>query len=88
MKDSHAKIINASFKNAANGLKILEILFEQPIITIKQACNLINVSYPTAKSIMGEFCQNGILSADDAMKKNKKYKYQEYIELLETGTNL
>lgn len=87
IKEEHSRIINASVSNPANGLKLLEILYKSPIITVNLTRDLLNVSYPTASSLVTEFCSLGILTDNPEEQRNKKYKYQQYIKLLEVGTD-
>lgn len=88
IKEEHSHIINASVSNPANGLKLLEALFEYPIITVNMAKVFLNVSYPTASSLISDFCSLGILSDNPEIQRNRKYTYQKYIQLLETGTDI
>ena len=88
IKEEHSHIINASVSNPANGLKLLEALFEHPMITVNGAKDILKVSYPTASSLITDFCSLGILTDNSAMQRNRKYTYQEYVQLLEAGTDI
>lgn len=88
MKDENTKTIKLTIKNPVNGLRLLEKLFEYPIITINKVAELLDVTYPTANSLVAEFCNQKILTYDPKIQRNKKFRYLNYIELLESGTEL
>lgn len=87
-KEEHSRIINTSISNPANGLKLLDMLYNSPIITVNMARDLLNVSYPTASSLIGEFCNLGILTDNPEVQRNRIYTYRKYNELLKAGTDL
>jgi len=88
MKEEHVAKVNHGVRNPANGLKLLESMFEHPIITIKKVEELLGVSYPTANTIVTEFCNLGILKQNGDNIRNKKYSYDRYIKLLNAGTEV
>ncbi len=88
MKDEYNDTINRTVKNPSNGLKLLEIIFERPIVTITKVSELLNISYPTANSLIGEFCNLGILTPYDNVRRNKKYYFKKFIDILQVGTEL
>ncbi|MBP2655697.1 MAG: MloA [Firmicutes bacterium] len=88
MKEDHSKLVNTSVKNPANGLKLLEILFEHPVITINFVSQELSVSYPTANVLVSEFCELGILHHGSTAQRNRKYIYSSYVDILQAGTEL
>lgn len=88
LKEAHANKINSFARNPSNGLKLLEKLFEHPIITINKVVDLLDVSYPTASTLIAEFCEAGLLKQSNENQRNKKFSYFEYLELLQAGTEL
>ena len=88
IKEEHSKLINQVFRNTSNGLKLLEKLFEHPIVTINKVAELLDVSYPTANVLVKEFCETGILKQNELNQRNKRFTYAQYIEILQVGTEL
>lgn len=43
MKDWHSSMINQQFKNPSNGLKLLEKLYENPLVTINKVADMLGV---------------------------------------------
>lgn len=73
----------------SNYSKLLDKLFEAPVLTKKEAAELLNVSTNTAGTIVDSFCRLGILQDTTPTKKRyKKYLFGEYFELLRHGTDL
>jgi Fic family protein len=88
MKDEHSQVISSGIRNPSNGLKVLESLFEHPIVTINKVAGILGVSYPTASSLVSELCDLKILRHDPTKHRNKKFYYGRYIDLLQAGTEL
>ena len=89
LKESHSLLINkGGLRNTANGLRLLDKLFEQPIVTARMTEQYLDVSYPTANTLLNELCDLGIVTVQENRQRNKKYSYTSYIELLQVGTEL
>jgi Fic family protein len=88
MKEEHSRLVNAHIRNPVNGLKLLESLFEQPVITTTYVKKLLNVTYPTANTLINEFCSIGLLTYDERVQRNRKYTYRQYIALMQSGTEI
>jgi Fic family protein len=88
MKEDHSRIITSSFQNPTNALKLLDLLFEHPIVTVNMVKDTLNISYPTSSSLIGDFANLGILIHNPETQRNRKYTYQRYIQLLEAGTEI
>ena len=73
MKEEHSKIISKKLRNPAHGHKLLEKLFEQPILTINTVAEIVGVSYPTANNMVNELQSLGILRSDPTIQRNRKY---------------
>ncbi|MGI6570023.1 MAG: Fic family protein [Caldicoprobacterales bacterium] len=88
MKDLHTEMIKQNMRNPSNGLKLLERLFESPIVTINKVAEMLDVSYPTASNLVNDFCDIGLLKTVSKVQRNKKFSYYQYIEILQAGTEL
>jgi len=88
MKEQHSSMINQQFKNPSNGLKLLEKLFENPLMTINKVAEMLEVSYPAASSLVNDFCDAGLLRNSSLGQRNKKFSYYEYVNMLQAGTEL
>jgi Fic family protein len=61
----------------------LTILFRFPVIDVPTLAQELNKSYNTAKSLIGEFVAQGILEEITQQKRNKRYQFVAYLQLLE-----
>lgn len=81
------RIVSSGFTAMYNIL--LDDIFEHPIISINDAMEKLNVSYPTASKIIDNFCKLEILfDVTPEQKRNKKYAFTTYLEILNRGTEL
>ncbi|WP_168463905.1 Fic family protein [Wolbachia endosymbiont of Ctenocephalides felis wCfeT] len=65
-------------------LQALNILFQLPIINIKELSKKLNKAYNTVNNLILQFIEARILVEDDDNKKrNKLYRFEPYLELLE-----
>lgn len=76
-------------KNNSNYQRLLNLLFEHPFITKKDVCELLDISKPTAASLVDIFCELNIIN--DVTPQKKRYKnfgFTEYLAILQKGTEL
>ena len=72
-----------------NHQRLLDELFENPIITKNKVAEILEVSYPTANTLVEDFCNLGILKIlHPEAKRNRKYEFSEYVTILNRGTEL
>ena len=64
-----------------NGFKLLDHLFEVPIMTIRAAEKFMEVAYVTASSIIKQMEELGILKEITGQQRNKVFRYEPYLEL-------
>ena len=72
----------------SNARKLLDQLFLTPTVTRTSVAKSIDISPPTAGTLIDTFVNNlGILvDATPQKKRNKSYVFQEYLDILEVGT--
>lgn len=67
---------------------LLEKIYIHPVLTVNKASELCGITYNTAKGIIRKFIDLGILIEKHNKKRDRKYFFQEYIDLLNEGTEL
>lgn len=73
---------------SANHTALLDRLFESLSITKRKAAEVLEVSEPTAKNVIDNLCGIGILKdASPNSQRNKRFVFQQYLEILEPGTD-
>ena len=81
------KIIENNYNAIYNVL--LDNIFLHPVITINDAVEVMQVSYPTASKTIDNFCKMNILTdITPDQKRNKRYAFLTYMEILNRGTEL
>ena len=68
-------------KRRSRGEKLLTELFKDPIINAQQITKKINVSKPTANSLIKDFQQLDILYEFTGYKRNRIFFFHEYIDI-------
>ena len=75
------KIIG-SYKKSANIASLHDKLFDRPIISIKDAANMMDVTFPTANNICIKLAKLGILKEVTGKARNKMFVYKDYLDML------
>jgi Fic family protein len=65
------------------GLRLLDMLFEQPIVSVNWVRSRLNVSYPTANKLVGSLEQLGLLREATGQRRNRVFRYEPYLDLFE-----
>lgn len=87
MKDRYSKALERIAGNNNNYQKLLDCLFENPIVTRKDVSDYLEISSPTAGILLDAFCELGILlDVTPEKQRNKKYYFNDYLDILEKGT--
>ncbi|KAF5091577.1 hypothetical protein DSECCO2_08360 [anaerobic digester metagenome] len=66
-------------------IKLTDLLFKSPIITVPQIQESLHTNRQTAYDMIHTFEQFGIISEITGKKRYKKYLFREYIEIIEKG---
>lgn len=81
MRERHRVHIADRLSNSANALKLLDYLFQRPMVTAGEAKQVMDVSYVTASNVIGKMEEAGLLKEVTGQKRNKVYRYEPYIAL-------
>jgi Fic family protein len=69
-------------RRAGNGLTLLDYLFGQPAITIPQAAEVLDVTYPTAADLVVDLEEVGILEETTGQSRYRRFVHRPYLDLL------
>jgi Fic family protein len=83
LRESHRETIARSVPKSANGLKLLDYLFERPILSIKAAQERLGCSYVTASNLIQKLEELMILQEITGQQRYRMFRYQPYIDLFE-----
>jgi Fic family protein len=77
----------AKFASNANALKLIDSLFEKPIVNVKQCSEVLNVSYVTANALVAKLEKAGVLKEVTSWGRNRVFRFQPYLALF-TGDGI
>jgi Fic family protein len=64
-----------------NTLKLMDYLFEQPVINVKAAQQWLGVSFPAAGRIVSDLQNTGILTEITGGRRNRMFRFVPYLDL-------
>jgi Fic family protein len=86
LRETHRRIITEHFgRVAGNGHRLLDSLYERPIVSVQEVQNLIDKTSPTASDLVARFERHGILSEITGQSRNRRFRYDGYIRLFDDG---
>ncbi|HEC13420.1 MAG TPA: Fic family protein [Acidiferrobacteraceae bacterium] len=71
-----------------SGLLLMRLLLKQPVLRVKDVEKSVGVSYTKANNIVAIAERLGMLKQISKGRRNRKYAYQAYIDILSEGTEL
>lgn len=82
LREQHRQLIIDQLGRAAgNGHRVLEHLYQNPIVSITDVQQLIGTTYPAANNLVTRIVKHGILQELTGQKRNRRFIYMDYIRL-------
>ncbi len=82
LREDHRKAITERFGRAAgNGHRVLEHLYEHPMISVRDVQELIGSTYPAANDLVVRLVESGILGELIGRARNRRFLYSQYVRL-------
>jgi cell filamentation protein, protein adenylyltransferase len=66
---------------SVNTLKLLDHLFEQPVINVKAAQERLGVSFPAANGMIRDLQKVGVLTEVTGGRRNRMFRFDPYVDL-------
>jgi cell filamentation protein, protein adenylyltransferase len=90
MREKHRNIITVQLGYAAgNGHRVLETLYERPILSVKDAREITGTSFAAANQLVKRMEKMELLEEITGQARNRRFRYAPYIQLFadqENGT--
>lgn len=67
-------------------IKLIDLLFEIPLISIKNVINKLNISKEAANTLVKRFEKMDILEEITGKQRYKKYIFKNYVKIIAIGT--
>ncbi|MEA3302226.1 MAG: Fic/DOC family N-terminal domain-containing protein [Pseudomonadota bacterium] len=77
------RIIDEFGRVAANGMRVLESLYQRPFIRVQDLVDMSGLTFQASNNLMNKFIAHGILSEATGQARNRLFCYDAYIELFE-----
>ena len=82
LREDHRTAITERLGRAAgNGHRILETLFDRPIVSVTEIQALIGTTYPAANNLVARLADLGILREMTGYTRNRRFRYEHYVQL-------
>lgn len=81
LKQEMDTIIVSFGKKAHNASKLVEYLYQKPIVSITEIVEPLNISKPTANALIKEFEKKGVLFEVTGYERNKLFTFEKYLNI-------
>ena len=86
LREHHrALIVDYLGRAAGSGHRVLEYLYERPIVSVNDIRDLIGVTYSAANQLVDRLVDIGVLSEITGQARNRRFRYGGYIDLFDAG---
>jgi Fic family protein len=84
LREEHRSAITERLgRVAGNGHRVLEHLFDHPIVSVNDVKDLIGTTYPAANDLVAKLEEIGILSEITGQARNRRFRYDPYVTLFQ-----
>jgi hypothetical protein len=73
---------------AGNAHKVLESLFDRPIVSVNDVRKITGTTYAAANSLVLRLVEVGVLSEMTGYARNRRFRYAPYIALFNEGPSV
>lgn len=85
LRESHRRMIDERLgSRASTGLRLLDYLFVQPLVSVKLIEQRLECSFVTAGRIAEQFVGLGLLREVTGWQRNRRYRYDPYLALFDS----
>jgi Fic family protein len=82
LREQHRSAITAHLGRAAgNGHKILEALYDRPIVSVNDVKTWTGTTYAAANGLVARMVKLGVLAEMTGQARNRRFRYAPYIGL-------
>jgi len=82
LREEHRSVVNSHLGRAAgNGHRVLEYLFQRPIISVSDVVGLTGTTFPAANNVVSRLVEHGVLKEITGQRRNRLFRYEPYVAL-------
>ncbi|MBI2246638.1 MAG: Fic family protein [Armatimonadetes bacterium] len=82
LRERHRASLQQS-RVGANGLRLLDLLFQSPIVTVNFVTRHLDVAFVTANNLVDKLEAIGLLEETTGGRRNRRFRYAPYLALFE-----
>jgi Fic family protein len=84
LRETHRNLITENLGYAAgNGHRVLERLYERPIVSVNEVRDLTGTTYPAANQLVERLVKIGVLAEITGQARNRRFRYDTYVRLFD-----
>lgn len=88
MREKHRDIIGQQISSSSYGLRLLDLLFQRPIVSIRFVESELQCTYATASKTVEKFVEINLLNEITGWQRNRLYRYEPYLDLFSNSDPL
>ncbi|MDO9529876.1 MAG: Fic family protein [Syntrophales bacterium] len=88
LQSNHRSLLWKKKISSPIAVGMLESLFHKPYISVNDVAKEFNISFQSASTLVSQFEKTGILEEITGRKRDKRYMYAEYVNILSEGTQI
>ena len=82
LRENHRAAITENLGHSSgNGHRVLEYLYERPIVSVGEVKELTGTTYQAANNLVAQMVRNGILHEITGRARNRRFMYRDYVNL-------
>ena len=81
LRDNTQSKIMGLGQRAQTGIRLLECLYQRPFINASEVSRILDISQPTANTLIKSFEDFGILKETTGFRRNRQYFFADYFKL-------
>lgn len=81
LREEHRQLIGQKLGSSAYGLRLLDLLFEHPIVNVTFVAKHLECAYITASKTVNQLVKLNLLKEITGWQRNRLYRYEPYLNL-------
>jgi Fic family protein len=81
LREMQRQLIGEKLGGSAAGLRLLDYLFAQPLVTVRMVERTLSCSYATANKLVEQVVELGTLKEITGWQRNRRYQFEPYVAL-------
>jgi Fic family protein len=88
LRENHRQLVVARLGSTPHAPRLLDVLYQQPIVNVRTVERRLGCTYVTANKLVENFASLGILEEVTGGRRNRLYRYTDYLSLFDAGLPL